>query len=89
MELVELMKPHDEAELQDEELHGRQTGSLAWRRARGELGDVEDAKKIEKYVWTLSDDEKEAGVFQLEYNVSKDLYIRGVARKKVQLIFCL
>ena len=50
---------------------GRQTGSLAWRLARGELGQVTTDTQ---WVWEPSEAELEAGVMSLEYSVVEDVY---------------
>ena len=50
---------------------GRQTGSLAWRLARGELGQVTTDTQ---WVWEPSEADLEAGVMTLEYNVVEDVY---------------
>ena len=51
---------------------GRQTGSLAWRLARGELG-----VSSEGWVWRPSEQDTEAGVMIVEYNVVTDQYCHG------------
>lgn len=48
---------------------GRQTGSLAWRLARGELGDQE-------YVFTPTEKEVKDGVMEVEYDCAEDKYFR-------------
>ena len=53
---------------------GRQTGSLAWRLARGELGkDTQDTH----WVWEPCEAEIEAGVMKVEYSAVEDSYIAG------------
>lgn len=54
---------------------GRQTGSLAWRLARGELGEVNTDTQ---WVWEPSEADMEAGVMTLEYSVVEDVYRTGV-----------
>jgi hypothetical protein len=74
VELVQLMSPKDQSKLKKEELLGRESGSAAWRLARGEMG-----LGIEKFcsnVWKLTEDEKKAKVFHLEYDVAEDVYVR-------------
>jgi len=58
---------------------GRQTGSLAWRLARGELGQRESAE----YVFLPSEDEIEKGVMEVEFDCAEDKYF-GTGRKLVK-----
>jgi len=48
---------------------GRQTGSLAWRLARGEMGD-------QQYVFTPTKEEIEEGEMEVEYDCAEDKYFR-------------
>ena len=77
MELIELMSPPNRA-LAKEELVGRQTGSLEWRLGRGELG-----RRGEKAEFggsfQLTSEEKEAGIFHLEFDVAENVYNRPLA----------
>merc|ERR1719427_2214574 len=50
---------------------GRQTGSLAWRLARGELGDQE-----QEHVFTPTEKEVMDGVMEVEYDCAEDKYFR-------------
>ncbi len=78
MELVELMKEKDKTEATAEEQQGRQSGSLAWRAARSEVGGggVEEQDEV---IWRLKDSEKESGIFHLEYDIVGDRYVRKSA----------
>ncbi|CAH8866779.1 unnamed protein product [Trichobilharzia szidati] len=64
------------------QLPGRQTGSLEWRAARGELGQqassgsLESPTKGSKYIIRPSDVELESGVFHLRYNSALNIYER-------------
>ena len=58
LELVELMSPKDKSKASSEELEGRQSGSSAWRMARGEMG--MGVEKMGGNVWKLTQAEKEA-----------------------------
>ena len=50
---------------------GRQTGSLAWRLARGEVG---QARQEDGWVWSPSQAAVEAGVMEVSYDVVTDTY---------------
>lgn len=65
-ELSEMMLPKQAGHEQ-----GRTSGSLNWRKARGELGSVGGA-----FVWTPSESELNSGEFSLEYSASLDKYVR-------------
>ncbi|CAL8068247.1 unnamed protein product [Calicophoron daubneyi] len=63
-------------------LPGRQTGSLEWRRARGELG--ADDPALQQEFWNTSngpmrptEQELKMGLFYLRYNAAMDIYQRG------------
>ena len=68
-ELVDLMSPKDKSKLTKEELLGRQSGSAAWRTARGELGLGTAAPA--NIVWRLTQEEKDSLTFHLEYDIVK------------------
>ena len=68
-ELVDLMSPKDKSKLTKEELLGRQSGSAAWRTARGELGLGTAAPA--NVVWRLTQEEKDSLTFHLEYDIVK------------------
>ncbi|XP_064608413.1 peptide-N(4)-(N-acetyl-beta-glucosaminyl)asparagine amidase-like [Liolophura sinensis] len=68
-ELVELLLPQPDT---SEQLPGRISGSVAWRLARGELGD--QAPVSEPYVFNLSPEEKSSKTFHLRYNCASDKY---------------
>jgi len=50
---------------------GRQTGSLAWRLARGEVGG-----RDQEYVFTPTKEEVEKKVMEVQYDCSEDKYLR-------------
>lgn len=52
------MSPKDKTKAKAEELEGRQSGSSAWRMARGEMGI--GVEKMAGNVWRLTEAEKEA-----------------------------
>ncbi|CAH8558739.1 unnamed protein product [Schistosoma turkestanicum] len=64
----------------DGQLPGRQTGSLEWRQARGELGQtslsVEPPLKGSKYIICPSDSELHNGIFHVRYNSALNIYQR-------------
>lgn len=76
-ELVELMNVRTSTD--DEELRGRQTGSIEWRRARGELGGGA-VEKSPSYVVVPTEAELERGRVELRYDCSQDVYARGDER---------
>jgi len=53
---------------------GRQTGSLAWRLARGELG-VKTSNT--EWSWKPSNSEVDSGVMTVSYDVVSDIYTHG------------
>lgn len=71
-ECLELLTPRTAGE---GDKQGRQTGSLAWRLARGETG----AQPVQQanHVLKPSEKEVEAGVITVEYNAATDEYKRG------------
>ncbi|KAI5607732.1 peptide-N(4)-(N-acetyl-beta-glucosaminyl)asparagine amidase [Silurus asotus] len=76
VELVEFISPKNP---KAGEMGGRISGSLAWRAARGEIGDaVADASdaKAAEFVFIPTESEKRAKTFHLQYNVTKDCYCR-------------
>ncbi len=73
MELVELMTPRSAKE---DEKTGRQSGSLAWRLARGETGKAGKIENVNK-VWTPTAAERESLCLELEYDVLRDEYTRS------------
>ena len=70
-ELVDLMSPKDKSKMTEEELLGRQSGSAAWRTARGELGLGAAAAAPANVVWRLTQEEKDSMTFHLEYDIIK------------------
>ena len=75
-ELVDLMSPKDKSKLTKEELLGRQSGSAAWRTARGELG--LGAAAPANIVWRLTQEEKDSMTFHLEYDIVKVGWRRNI-----------
>ncbi|THD21348.1 Peptide-N(4)-(N-acetyl-beta-glucosaminyl)asparagine amidase [Fasciola hepatica] len=59
-----------------ERLPGRQTGSLEWRRARGELGSEEPTWRGSNVVLRPTPNELKQGSFLLRYNAALDIYQR-------------
>lgn len=74
IELVQLMSPMDKSKIDPNELVGRQSGSTAWRMARGEMG--LGLESFTQNVWKLTDHEIESKTFHLEYNVVRNEYKR-------------
>ncbi|XP_077404163.1 peptide-N(4)-(N-acetyl-beta-glucosaminyl)asparagine amidase [Vanacampus margaritifer] len=75
VELVEFISPKMPKQ---GELGGRISGSLAWRIARGEIGDV-DSRTMKQgggYVFTPTENEKRAKLIHVLYNATKDQYCR-------------
>ena len=80
MEVIELMSPPKRA-IATEEMQGRQTGSLAWRIERGELGGGGENEKFGgSFIPTAA--EIEAKVFHLEFDVTENMYRRPLAGGK-------
>ena len=69
LELVELMSPRKISN--PEELECRQSGSVAWRMSRGEMG-----SNFQPTTWKLTETEMESLTFHLEYDIIADEYIR-------------
>ncbi|TRY66944.1 hypothetical protein TCAL_03733 [Tigriopus californicus] len=74
IELVQLMSPIDKSKIDPSKLSGRQSGSAAWRLARGEMG--LGLESFTPNVWKLTDHEVESKTFHLKYNVVHDQYRR-------------
>ena len=55
-----------------EEIQGRTSGDLNWRRSRGELGSAHR----QPVVWVPSEQEISTGEFRLEYSAGLDHYVR-------------
>ena len=70
-ECLEMLTPR---QVSDGDKMGRQTGSRAWRLARGELGDSVSGAE---WVWTPSDTDLAAGVMTVQYDVVQDKYYHG------------
>ncbi|XP_076443341.1 peptide-N(4)-(N-acetyl-beta-glucosaminyl)asparagine amidase-like [Babylonia areolata] len=75
VELVELITIKSSV---DQHLSGRTTGSLAWRQARGEVGQAADPLK-HYYVYRLLEEEKHSEVVHIKYSCAQDMYIRASA----------
>ncbi|XP_077363448.1 peptide-N(4)-(N-acetyl-beta-glucosaminyl)asparagine amidase isoform X2 [Festucalex cinctus] len=75
VELVEFISPKMPKE---GELGGRISGSLGWRIARGETGDV-DSRTMKQgggYVFTPTENERRDKLIHVLYNATKDQYCR-------------
>ncbi|KAM3596690.1 uncharacterized protein V6R79_019091 [Siganus canaliculatus] len=75
VELVEFITPKKP---KPGELGGRNSGSLAWRIARGETGesDSEPSSQIAGYVFTPTEKEKSDRLLHVRYSATKDEYCR-------------
>jgi peptide-N4-(N-acetyl-beta-glucosaminyl)asparagine amidase len=82
VELVELITIKSEVA---QALPGRSTGSLAWRRERGELGDEGAAAASlpvqRQYTFRLLQEEKHSEVIHVKYSCARDVYIRESAHE--------
>ena len=87
LELVELMSTPNK-KVTAGEMKPRQSGSMAWRMARGELG--ANAKSINSdsggHVWKLTKEEENGEVFHLEYDVVSDKYTRHSVNDKNKVV---
>uniref|UniRef100_A0A8C7FC31 Peptide-N(4)-(N-acetyl-beta-glucosaminyl)asparagine amidase n=1 Tax=Oncorhynchus kisutch TaxID=8019 RepID=A0A8C7FC31_ONCKI len=72
VELVEFISPKTPKQ---GELGGRNSGSLAWRNARGETGPG-TTPSVTEFVFVPTEKEKSGRVFHLRYNSTKDHYCR-------------
>ncbi|CAG5118015.1 unnamed protein product [Candidula unifasciata] len=61
-----------------ENLPGRSTGSLAWRQARGELGNgaIADPVVQNNFIFSPKEDERECEMIHIVYSCAADKYIR-------------
>lgn len=75
MELVDMMTERKIESASGEEAQGRQSGSIAWRLARGEVGD--GSSTLQKTVWVPTTTEKESLTFRVEYDVVSNVYTRS------------
>ncbi|XP_048580324.1 peptide-N(4)-(N-acetyl-beta-glucosaminyl)asparagine amidase isoform X2 [Nematostella vectensis] len=72
-ELIELMTLKSAT---PDELQGRVSGSLAWRKIRGELGSSGRAKPYKPYVFEPSDNEIKRKRMRIRYSIAIDNYYR-------------
>lgn len=76
-ELSEFLSPRPQNDVKDSEMTVRESGSLAWRLARQELGsDVscDVISKQQQFLWEISEDRISNSQFFLSYDSSKDRY---------------
>ncbi|KAJ3608654.1 hypothetical protein NHX12_023185 [Muraenolepis orangiensis] len=75
VELVEFISPRKP---KPGDLGGRDSGSLVWRMARGEIGvgALTAAPQVAEYVFTPTEMEKDCGLFYLQYWAGRDQYCR-------------
>ncbi|KAM4725967.1 peptide-N(4)-(N-acetyl-beta-glucosaminyl)asparagine amidase [Anableps anableps] len=78
VELVEFISPKKP---KPGELGGRNSGSLAWRMARGETRAAD--KKVEAFVFTPTEEEKKARLLHVRYSAPKDQYCRVSSSSEV------
>ena len=64
----------EQKETKESELHGRQSGSLAWKLSRGE---TDDNDMTNGYIYHVDQQECEKGSILIEYNSVKDVYYRN------------
>ncbi|KAJ7991465.1 hypothetical protein DPEC_G00284140 [Dallia pectoralis] len=81
VELVEFISPKTPKQ---GELGGRNSGSLAWRAARGETGPATDSSVASaEFVFVPTEKEKSRKVFHLRYSSTKDRYWRVFSDNEV------
>uniref|UniRef100_A0A3P8SBX4 Peptide-N(4)-(N-acetyl-beta-glucosaminyl)asparagine amidase n=1 Tax=Amphiprion percula TaxID=161767 RepID=A0A3P8SBX4_AMPPE len=75
VELVEFISPKKP---KPGELGGRNSGSLAWRVARGETGGADTGTSTQDagFVFTPTEKEKSDKILHVRYNITKDQYCR-------------
>uniref|UniRef100_A0A1A8PCK1 Peptide-N(4)-(N-acetyl-beta-glucosaminyl)asparagine amidase n=1 Tax=Nothobranchius pienaari TaxID=704102 RepID=A0A1A8PCK1_9TELE len=73
VELVEFISPKKP---KPGELGGRNSGSLAWRLARGETKTPERETQVAAFVFTPTEKEKNDQLLHVSYSASKDQYCR-------------
>ncbi|XP_062265410.1 peptide-N(4)-(N-acetyl-beta-glucosaminyl)asparagine amidase [Platichthys flesus] len=73
VELVEFISPKKP---KPGELGGRNSGSMAWRTARGETRAAESSTQAEGYVFTPTEKEKIDRLLHVSYSATKDQYCR-------------
>ncbi|XP_028393301.1 peptide-N(4)-(N-acetyl-beta-glucosaminyl)asparagine amidase-like isoform X2 [Dendronephthya gigantea] len=64
-------------EISDEERQGRTSGSVEWRRARGELGES-SKEAITGFVFKPNEKDVQAGSMRVRYSTATDMYYRGL-----------
>ena len=72
-EMVELLT--NEKTAGEGETQGRESGSLAWRTTRGEIG-AGPKKTLASFVFSPTEKEKSARCIHVRYNCAKDVYSR-------------
>ncbi|XP_034017359.1 peptide-N(4)-(N-acetyl-beta-glucosaminyl)asparagine amidase [Thalassophryne amazonica] len=82
VELVEFISPKKP---KPGELGGRNSGSLAWRIARGEVGRSEErpSLQVKGYVFIPTKEEKQDRLLHVHYSATKDEYCRLSSNREV------
>lgn len=65
-------------DVRDEEKQGRTSGSVEWRRRRGELGETASEEVNPSYVFKPNEDDLKAGRFRVRYCTATDTYYRSL-----------
>jgi len=83
-ELLEFIGPKDNIIVKDSEKVGRQSGSLAWKLARQELGEGEESEERDSFVWKISNDNLlSENEFQLLFDCASNSYFVRDSQQKV------
>ncbi|XP_053190248.1 peptide-N(4)-(N-acetyl-beta-glucosaminyl)asparagine amidase [Scomber japonicus] len=80
VELVEFISPKKP---KAGELGGRNSGSMAWRLARGETKGADTVTQAPGYVFTPTEKEKSDRLLHVRYNATKDQYCRVSSNSEV------
>ncbi|CAF1612521.1 unnamed protein product [Rotaria sp. Silwood1] len=82
IQIEDLVSMFNEEKLTKEsELHGRQSGSLSWKLARGETDQQDDITN--GFIYLINNEECEKGFISIEYNSVLDKYFRnGIEENK-------
>lgn len=75
LEIVELLTHKDRNEIKDGEKVGRESGSLAWRLARQEVGGDIVANPHVNQIWKIGAESVADGKFELNYDANLDAYV--------------
>lgn len=87
VEIVELITPKVKKDIKDSEKIGRESGSLAWRLARQEIGGDCNvvANPASNFVWKIGPESVFNGNFEFNYDSNLDAYVTSTQEGKKKI----